>query len=50
MEQNISLQECQKEILKTVVDHQVLPDIDFNVPYLINNISIPKKSNKSVYL
>ena len=49
MEQNISLQECQKEILKTFVDHHVLPDIDFNVPYLINNISIPKKSNKSVY-
>ena len=49
MEQNISLQECQKEILKTFVDHHVLPDIDFNVPYLINNIFIPKKSNKSVY-
>ena len=38
MEQNISLQECQKEILKTFVDHHVLPDIDFNIHYLTHSV------------
>ena len=34
----------------TFVDHHVLPDIHFNGHCLIkNNISIPKKSNKSIY-
>ena len=33
----------------TFVDHHFLPDITFNGHCLINNISIPKKSNKSIY-
>ena len=31
------------------VDHHLLPDINFNGNCLINNISISKKSNKSIY-
>ena len=27
----------------TFVDHHVLPDINFNVHWLVNNIYIPKK-------
>ena len=34
----------------TFVDHHVLPDINFNEHCLLkNDISIPKKSNKSIY-
>ena len=54
-----NLMECQKKILKTTksdrnfaptfLDHHLLQDITFNGHCLINNIFIPKKSNKSIY-
>ena len=33
----------------TFVNHYILPDVNFNGHYLINNISIKKKSNKFIY-
>ena len=56
-----NLMECQEENIEnitksdnnfvpTFVDHHVLPDINLTGHGLINyNISIPKKSNKSIY-
>ena len=51
------LEESSKNITKSesnfapsFVDHHLLPDMTFNGYCLIsNNISIPKKSNKSIY-
>ena len=51
-------EECIENITKsnsnfvpTFVDHYSLPNIIFNEHYLIkSNISIPKKSNKSIYI
>ena len=33
----------------TFADHNLFPDMNFNGHRLIKNISIPKKSNKSIY-
>ena len=44
LEENIeNITESDSNFAPTVVNHHVLPDINFNGHCLINNISIPKK-------
>ena len=44
LEENIeNITESGSNFAPTVVNHHVLPDINFNGHCLINNISIPKK-------
>ena len=49
--ENITKSECN--FAPTFVDHHVLPDINFNGHYLINNMYIPEKviySNIYIYI
>ena len=51
LEENIeNITRSDGNFAPTFVDHYILPDINFNGHCLINNnISIPKKINKSIY-
>ena len=49
-EKNIkNITKSDSNFAPTFVDHHLLPDINFNGPCLINNIYIPKESNKYIY-
>ena len=49
-EENIeNITKSDSNFAPTFVDHHVLPDIIFNGHCLINNIYIPKKSDKYIY-
>ena len=50
-EENIeNITKSDSNFAPTFLDHHLLPDINFHGHCLINNISIPKKINKSIYL